>query len=89
LRDRLQRLAAFARRKGDRWFLAIVNGPTARTLRIPPTFLKAGAHPALLVRDDPANPASVKVETTTVARDTELAIDLRAGGGFIARFDGP
>jgi alpha-glucosidase len=78
-------LAAFARRRGDRWFVAVVNGPTARSLRLELPFLGARRYRSLLVRDDPAEAAAVKVETGTVQRGDALAVDLRAGGGFIAR----
>lgn len=78
--------AAFARRSGDCWFLAIVNGPTAATIRVPASFLKPGDYRALLVHDRADDPAAVKVEEATVTRDDPLAIELRAGGGFIARF---
>jgi alpha-glucosidase len=78
--------AAFARRSGDCWFLAVVNGPNAATIRVPATFLKPGEYRALLVRDRADDPAAVKIEEATVTRDDPLAIELRAGGGFIARF---
>ena len=80
-------LAAFARRSGDRWFLAILNGPEARTLRLPLSFLKAGNHRALMVRDRDDDPAAVRLEEATVTKDDAIDIRLRAGGGFIARFD--
>jgi len=81
--------AAFARRRGDRWFLAVVNGPDARSLRIPATFLGPGSHRASLVRDRADDPAAVALETATVTRDDVLTIDLRASGGFVARFERP
>jgi alpha-glucosidase len=82
-------VAVFARRRGDRWFLAVVNGAEPRSLRVPATFLGAGAYRASLVRDRPDDPAAEAIETATVTRDDVLAIDLRAGGGFVARFDRP
>ncbi|AGA29066.1 glycoside hydrolase family 97 protein [Singulisphaera acidiphila] len=81
--------AAFARRSGDRWFLAIVNGPAAGTVRVPTSFLGAGTYQAMLVRDREDEPAAVKIEEATATKDDSIAIDLRAGGGFIARFVKP
>jgi alpha-glucosidase len=81
--------AAFARRNGDRWFLAIVNGPTAGAVRVPVSFLGAGEYRALLVRDREDDPAAVQVEESTLNKDDALTIKLRAGGGFIARFTRP
>jgi alpha-glucosidase len=36
--SRIGELAAFARRKGDTWFLAILNGPNATTVKVPLLF---------------------------------------------------
>jgi alpha-glucosidase len=79
-------VAAFARRSGDPWFLAIVNGPTTRDVRIPLTFLGAGEYRALTVRDRKDDPAAVRIEETAAKRGDALAVALGNGGGFIARF---
>ncbi len=79
-------VAAFARRRGSDWFVAILNGSAARTLQIPLTFLGAGPHRVMLVRDSRDDAAAVKVENLTASRGDSIAVDLRAGGGFIARF---
>ena len=79
-------IAVFARRSGRRWFLAVMNGPTARTVRIPLSFLGNGKYQALLVRDQPENPAAVKIESAILGRGDSVEIELRSGGGFIARF---
>jgi alpha-glucosidase len=80
-------VAAFARRSGNKWFLAIINGPAQRTIKVPLTFLRGGAHSASVVRDDPNESAAVKLENTTVHPKDSLMIDLVSGGGFIARFE--
>ena len=46
-------VAALARRSGRNWFLAILNGPTARTVEAPLNFLGDGVYRAHMVRDDP------------------------------------
>jgi len=38
------------------------------------------------VKDEPDEAAAAKVEKTTIARGAAMTVDLRAGGGFIARF---
>jgi alpha-glucosidase len=78
-------LAAFARRRGRSWFVAMLNGPAARQARIDLSFLGAGRYDALAVRDDPSDAASVTVDKSIATRATALTIDLRAGGGFIVR----
>ena len=81
-------LAVLARRSGHDWFLVILNGPAARDLKIPLSFLGPGAHDALLVRDgdDAGDSTAIVVRHTTVEPVTMLDIKLQAGGGFIGRF---
>jgi alpha-glucosidase len=79
-------LAMFARRSGDRWFVAAMNGPRATTVKIDPSFLGSGAYRALLVRDDPDDAGAVKVETLDTRRDRSIEIAMRDAGGFIVRF---
>jgi alpha-glucosidase len=79
-------VAAFARRKGDTWFLAILNGPSARTLRVPLSFLAAGKYQGLVMRDDPAEAAALATSRPTTNQDETMTIELRPAGGFIARF---
>jgi len=79
-------IAAFARRRGSTWFLAIMNGPAARSIHVPLSFLERGEYQAMLVRDLADEPAAVKIEKTKHIRGDQLAIELRAGGGFIGRF---
>jgi alpha-glucosidase len=78
-------VAAFARRHGRDWFVAVVNGSTSRVLKIPATFLRRGRYDVLVVRDDADDAAAVHVESGTLTRDRTITADLRAGGGFIAR----
>ena len=49
-------------------------------------FLDGRAYESLLVRDNVEDPAAVRVERSTLRRADTLSIDLRAGGGFLARF---
>ncbi len=79
-------VAAFARRRGKVWFVAVMNGPTARTVDIPLSFLGAGKYQAVLVRDSAQEAAAVDIEDTVSTRSESIRIDLRAGGGFIGKF---
>jgi len=80
------RLAVFARRSGELWFLAILNGPQARTLRVPLGFLGRGTYQASLVRDRPGDGASVSLEAREVRSKDALEIVMPAGGGFVGTF---
>jgi alpha-glucosidase len=90
----IREVAAFARRSGDTWFLAITNGPTPRNVRIDlsaflgrrpqaPGARLASFH-ATLVRDA-EEAAAVKIEQLTLAASDSLSVELRSGGGFVAR----
>ncbi len=79
-------LAVFARRSGGRWFLGVLNGPQARTLRVNLGFLGQGTYRALLVRDKAGEAAGVEVEPRDVTSRDSLELPLQAGGGFVARF---
>jgi alpha-glucosidase len=78
-------LAAVARRRGTTWFIAALNGPAGRTLRIDLGFLGKGRYDALVVRDKADDPAAVVVEKTRASGSAPLTIELRSAGGFIAR----
>ncbi len=77
--------AIFARRKGDTWFLAIMNGNQPRKLKIPLSFLK-GNYQALIARDVTGNTSAIKMETGNFNGRSSIEINLEPGGGYIARF---
>jgi alpha-glucosidase len=89
----IRQVAAFARRSGDTWFVAIANGPYARTVRIElSAFLSREAqqqrggdsrYHATLLRDE-AEPAALKIENLTLMANDSLSVDLHSGGGFVA-----
>ncbi len=79
-------LAAYARRKGNTWFLAIMCGPQAKTIRVPLSFLGEAQYNGVLVHDSPTDDVKVEIEKSTHKRSNSLTIELRAGGGFLARF---
>lgn len=79
-------LAAFARRRGDTWFVAVLNGPAARSLPVSLRFLDGGDYQGLLVRDRAGAPAAVTVEEMTSRRGDTLTLELSDGGGFLGRF---
>ena len=62
-----------------------MNGPAARTVRIPLTFLGPGRYNAVAVIDNADDPAAVKIEQTTRTRNDTLTIAMRAAGGFVVR----
>lgn len=80
-------LAVFARRKGDTWFLAVMNGKDPKTIKVPLSFLGEGTYHAAVIRDNKDNPASVKIEKEDYTQKGSISIDLVEGGGLVARFE--
>jgi len=85
----ISELAGFARRRDDVWFVGIMNALTGKTVRVPLNFLGSRRYQARVVRDQMDEPAAVKMENLTVSRRDTLTVRMRAGGGFVARFDLP
>ena len=78
-------VVAYARRKGNVWWLGVMNGAQEREVKIPLDFLKTRAH-ATLVFDNPAIDAAVDRQEKSVVPSAELAVKLRPAGGFVAHF---
>ena len=76
-------LAAFARRKGNTWFIAVMNGTSAKNISIPMNFLKPGKYNATIAADD-AIPASVIIKKTSMTSTDVINLSLQPGGGYIA-----
>jgi alpha-glucosidase len=79
-------LAIFARRRGDTWFVGGLNGSTARTVALDPSFLGSGRYTATIVRDVLDNDAALTVESREARRGQTLQLPVRAAGGFVVRF---
>ena len=79
------KLAAYARRKGNTWFLAVMNGVEPKKIKISLNFLK-GNYKTDIAKDGPANNASVIVEQKNYSSKDILELNLISGGGFIAKF---
>jgi len=80
------KLAVYARRSGDTWFLAVIDGVEAQTIQVPLTFLGAGGYQSMLIRDSGEGADAEQIERSSARREDTLTINLRAGGGFIGRF---
>ena len=75
-------MAAFARRKGTQWFVAVMNGNAPRKIKIPLRFLK-GVAAGVVVKDTPGDPAALQLEQRTFSPSDIIDLDLEAGGGYL------
>ncbi|WP_254659571.1 glycoside hydrolase family 97 protein [Mucilaginibacter sp. PPCGB 2223] len=76
-------IVAFARRKGNTWWVGVMNGANASEVKIPLNFL---AHPTkgTLVYDGVNNVSINRQEQLMKPADT-LTLQLSPGGGFVAK----
>lgn len=79
-------LAIYARRKGNTWFLAVMNGVAPKQIKVPLRFLGSGNYQVNMVKDDVANPAAVQMQQATYSANDDIDLQLVSGGGFIAEF---
>lgn len=78
-------LAVYARRKNDTWWLAVMNGPEQKKIKIPLSFLK-GNYKALAAKDDAVNSSAIIVDNAVFTANDVIELNLVPGGGYIARF---
>lgn len=73
-----------ARRAGQRWYLAAMNGEAGAELSVPLSFLRDGAWTLRAFADQPdgADAQAVIESTRTVDRGSVLRLSLAPGGGF-------
>ena len=78
-------IVAYARRKGDTWWVGVMNGAAEREIKIPLDFLKKSTN-ATLIYDDKLTNTSIDRQEKTVSPKDILTIKLVPGGGFVGRF---
>lgn len=79
-------VVAYARRKGNEWWIGIMNGDTKQIVDLDLDFLCPGQHQMSIVTDKEggSNTEVSKTERTVIATD-KLHISMEPGGGFVAR----
>jgi len=83
---KIGRYAPFARRKGNDWWVAVLNGDEPKQTSLSLGFLGTGEYEATLISDDLNANDSWKVERRTLHKGDRLPLTLRASGGFVAWF---
>ena len=77
-------VVGYARRKGDTWWIGVMNGAAEREIKIHLDFLKKSTK-ATLIYDDKLTNTSVDRQEKIVSPKDVLTIKLVPGGGFVAR----
>ena len=73
----------FARRRGQEWYIGVLNGGQAAALPINLTFLGQGQWKAEVFGDDSANPAAFKRESKAVTSGDMLTASMSPRGGTV------
>lgn len=79
-------MAAYVRRKGNKWFVAVMNGASPKKITVPLRFLQSGKYKATVVKDEDNNAASIVVEHKVYTKKDAIELELAAGGGYLAEF---
>jgi alpha-glucosidase len=85
--SKIGELAIFARRKGSTWYLAMVNGNQAKTVKLPLLWLGKGQYRITELRDDPNSIQNALINHKNYKRSNFISCTLQAGGGFVAKFE--
>lgn len=78
--------AVYARRKGEQWFLAVMNGAKPKVFNVPLSFLGSGRYKSMEVTDVAGRPATVKINNRSLSKNEVVHLNLAEGGGYIASF---
>lgn len=78
--------APFARRHGNQWFVALLNGTEKREQKISLSFLKPGTYKAVILSDLADKNDGWKVDVGTVTDKDSIDFSMRPTGGGIAWF---
>jgi alpha-glucosidase len=77
------KIAAFARRHGDQWFVGVLNGADPANLTIPLSFLGQGSWKASSFGDVEGKGDSFKRRESIVTASTSLQANLLPRGGYV------
>ena len=80
---------SIARRKGNDWYIGVINNSKAKTVTIPLDFLSQGTYHSEIYKEGPDavnNPNNLIKEMKDLTSSDKLTIDLPSGGGEVIRF---
>lgn len=84
--SRIGGLAVFARRSGQVWFLACMNGDAPRSFDIPLGFLAEGRWKTLQVEDVKGHGDALTINVSIHQRTDTIPLTLVPAGGYVAEF---
>lgn len=82
--SKIGELAAIARRKGNIWYLCVLNGEEEITFETTLNFLPKGKYEMIIATDDSKNRKKIVLKEQTINSNKNIKIDLLSGGGLVA-----
>lgn len=79
-----------ARKKGNSWYAAGLNGESQRTYALNPSFLDEGTYKATILKDGKNSGrigTDYLIETKNIDKNTVLEFKMEKGGGFVVLFE--
>jgi alpha-glucosidase len=77
------KLSVYARRKGSKWYLAVMNGDEPQSAEISLSFLSKGKYHASIIRDDSNSPEKCELADASYRSSDKVSFNLSAGGGYV------
>ncbi|MDR1103042.1 MAG: glycoside hydrolase family 97 protein [Tannerella sp.] len=85
--SRIGELAAIARRKGDTWYVGVLNGEKARSFETELTFLPRGTYEIVTAADSLPDRKHIILKRGKIRSTQKLREELLPGGGFVAKIN--
>lgn len=85
--SRIGELAAIARRKGDIWYLSVLNGKTPYKGELNMSFLPKGTYRMTVASDEGSNYKKIVISNRKIKAGQKLKVDLLSGGGYLAKIE--
>lgn len=79
------KLAALARKKGDVWYVTVLNGEESKVFDAKLDFLPKGNYVMEIASDSPGNRKQIEVRKLKIKSGQRLKENLMSGGGFVGR----
>jgi alpha-glucosidase len=89
--SKIGKTVGFARRRGQEWYIGVLNGGEVTALQIDLSFLGSGTWQAEVFGDNTDNPATFKRESKSVTASDKLTVSMSVRGGnvvWITKDDG-
>lgn len=80
-------VAALARRKGDIWYLTVLNGEKPGTKNLDLDFLPKGRYRLTFASDTENNRKRITIGEKRIRSGQPLSVELLSGGGYLAKFE--